>query len=149
MKNKARICEGQKNVCNQTVQMRKLSINLDLSLENVFGCTSGTLFVSSAWNCPENSFCSPYGPGFFECSCLHNFHGYKCMRQVRFPTKHPQHCSFIAHVHNLFSIAGRVPHRYGAWDTHRIHSCGFICTLVHTKTKGRDHLNLTEKRLLE
>ncbi|XP_016359009.1 all-trans retinoic acid-induced differentiation factor-like [Sinocyclocheilus anshuiensis] len=59
VKNNARICKGQKNICNQTAQM--------------------------SWDCPENSFCSPYGPGFFECSCLHNFYGYKCMRQGEFP----------------------------------------------------------------
>uniref|UniRef100_A0A8C2AJV6 All-trans retinoic acid-induced differentiation factor n=1 Tax=Cyprinus carpio TaxID=7962 RepID=A0A8C2AJV6_CYPCA len=59
VKNNAKICQGQTNICNQTVQM--------------------------PWDCPENSFCSPYGPGFFECSCLHNFHGYKCMRQGEFP----------------------------------------------------------------
>lgn len=59
VKNITRICEGQKNACNQTAQM--------------------------PLNCPENSFCSPYGPGFFECSCLDNFHGYKCMRQGEFP----------------------------------------------------------------
>ncbi|XP_026147050.1 all-trans retinoic acid-induced differentiation factor [Carassius auratus] len=59
VKNNAKICEGQINICNQTAQM--------------------------PWDCPENSFCSPFGPGFFECSCLHNFHGYKCMRQGEFP----------------------------------------------------------------
>uniref|UniRef100_A0A8C1YBJ3 All-trans retinoic acid-induced differentiation factor n=1 Tax=Cyprinus carpio TaxID=7962 RepID=A0A8C1YBJ3_CYPCA len=59
VKNNAKICQGQTNICNQTVQM--------------------------PWDCPENSFCSPYGPGFFECSCLHNFHGYKCLRQGEFP----------------------------------------------------------------
>ncbi|XP_034384307.1 all-trans retinoic acid-induced differentiation factor [Cyclopterus lumpus] len=54
-----RICEGQKNMCNQTGQ---LSIN-----------------------CPENSLCAPYGPSFFECSCADNFHGYKCLREGEFP----------------------------------------------------------------
>lgn len=33
-------------------------------------------------NCPENSLCAPYGPGFFECSCTDNYHGYKCLREV-------------------------------------------------------------------
>lgn len=37
---------------------------------------------SSAIDCPENSLCSPYGPGFFECSCIGNYHGYKCLREV-------------------------------------------------------------------
>ncbi|XP_051954854.1 all-trans retinoic acid-induced differentiation factor [Xyrauchen texanus] len=60
VKHNVRVCEGQKNVCNQTQQI--------------------------SWNCPENSFCRPYGPGFFECSCLYNFYGYKCMRQGVFPT---------------------------------------------------------------
>ncbi|KAE8286901.1 All-trans retinoic acid-induced differentiation factor Apoptosis-related protein 3 [Larimichthys crocea] len=55
-----RICEGQKDMCNQTGQ---LSIN-----------------------CPENSLCAPYGPGFFECSCADNYHGYKCLREGEFPT---------------------------------------------------------------
>uniref|UniRef100_A0A8D3AJ67 All-trans retinoic acid-induced differentiation factor n=1 Tax=Scophthalmus maximus TaxID=52904 RepID=A0A8D3AJ67_SCOMX len=54
-----RLCEGQKNTCNQTGQ---LSIN-----------------------CPENSLCAPYGPGFFQCSCADNYHGYKCLREGEFP----------------------------------------------------------------
>ncbi|XP_026858791.2 all-trans retinoic acid-induced differentiation factor isoform X1 [Electrophorus electricus] len=59
VKHDTRLCEGQRSACNQTGQM--------------------------PWNCPENSLCMPYGPGFFECSCVHNFHGYKCLRQGRFP----------------------------------------------------------------
>ncbi|KAM9839994.1 all-trans retinoic acid-induced differentiation factor [Aulostomus maculatus] len=54
-----RLCEGQKNICNQTGQ---LSIN-----------------------CPESSLCAPNGPGFFECSCVDNYHGYKCLREGEFP----------------------------------------------------------------
>ncbi|XP_042359516.1 LOW QUALITY PROTEIN: all-trans retinoic acid-induced differentiation factor [Plectropomus leopardus] len=54
-----RLCEGQRDMCNQTGQ---------LSL-----------------NCPENSLCAPYGPGFFECSCAENYHGYKCLREGEFP----------------------------------------------------------------
>ncbi|XP_071335226.1 all-trans retinoic acid-induced differentiation factor [Trachinotus anak] len=54
-----RICEGQNNVCNQTGQL--------------------------SMNCPENSLCAPYGPGFFECSCADNYHGYKCLREGEFP----------------------------------------------------------------
>lgn len=68
------------------------------------------------------------------------------MRQVRLPTNPPHQvgrCSFIADVHYLFSIAGGVSCSYGARDTQRIHSRGFIFTLVHTKTKGRDHLSLS------
>ncbi|KAM6954112.1 all-trans retinoic acid-induced differentiation factor [Aplochiton taeniatus] len=53
------ICEEQRNICNQTGQ---------LSL-----------------NCPESSLCAPYGPGFFECSCTANHHGYKCLREGEFP----------------------------------------------------------------
>ncbi|XP_058235464.1 all-trans retinoic acid-induced differentiation factor [Hemibagrus wyckioides] len=54
-----RFCEGQRNACNLTGQ-----ISLD---------------------CPENSVCMPYGPGFFQCSCAQNFHGYKCLREGNFP----------------------------------------------------------------
>ncbi|XP_071772530.2 all-trans retinoic acid-induced differentiation factor [Centroberyx gerrardi] len=54
-----RLCQGQRNVCNQTGQM--------------------------SLNCPENSLCAPYGPGFFECSCTDNYHGYKCLREGGFP----------------------------------------------------------------
>ncbi|KAK2864011.1 hypothetical protein Q7C36_003165 [Tachysurus vachellii] len=54
-----RLCEGQRNACNQTGQM--------------------------ALDCPENSVCMPYGPGFFQCSCARNFHGYKCLREGHFP----------------------------------------------------------------
>ncbi|KAI4872748.1 hypothetical protein NFI96_026991 [Prochilodus magdalenae] len=59
VKRDTRICEGQKNACNQTGHL--------------------------SWDCPENSLCKPYGPGFFECSCAHNFHGYKCLREGQFP----------------------------------------------------------------
>ncbi|XP_074541743.1 all-trans retinoic acid-induced differentiation factor [Halichoeres trimaculatus] len=54
-----RVCESQRDMCNQTGQ---------LSIE-----------------CPENSLCGPYGPGFFECSCADNYHGYKCLREGEFP----------------------------------------------------------------
>lgn len=54
-----RLCEGQKNTCNQT----------------------GQLSIS----CPGNSICAPYGPSFFECSCAKNYHGYKCLREGEFP----------------------------------------------------------------
>ncbi|XP_018549975.1 all-trans retinoic acid-induced differentiation factor [Lates calcarifer] len=54
-----RLCQGQKSMCNQTGQ---LSID-----------------------CPENSLCAPYGPGFFECSCADSYHGYKCLREGEFP----------------------------------------------------------------
>ncbi|XP_072552601.1 all-trans retinoic acid-induced differentiation factor [Salminus brasiliensis] len=59
VKGNTRLCYGQRNVCNQTGQM--------------------------SWDCPENSLCMPYGPGFFECSCAQNFHGYKCLREGQFP----------------------------------------------------------------
>uniref|UniRef100_A0A8C7YET1 All-trans retinoic acid-induced differentiation factor n=1 Tax=Oryzias sinensis TaxID=183150 RepID=A0A8C7YET1_9TELE len=59
LKDGKRLCEGQKNMCNQT----------------------GHLSV----NCPENSLCAPYGPGFSECSCAESFYGYKCLRQGDFP----------------------------------------------------------------
>lgn len=36
----------------------------------------------AAINCPENSLCAPYGPGFFECNCIGNYYGYKCLREV-------------------------------------------------------------------
>ncbi|XP_068614552.1 all-trans retinoic acid-induced differentiation factor-like [Brachionichthys hirsutus] len=55
-----RICKGQINMCNQT----------------------GQLSVT----CPENSLCGRYGPGFFECSCADNYHGYKCLREGEFPS---------------------------------------------------------------
>ncbi|XP_028997352.1 all-trans retinoic acid-induced differentiation factor [Betta splendens] len=54
-----RVCQGQKNICNQTGQL--------------------------STNCPENSLCAPYGPGFFECSCADYYHGYKCLRKGEFP----------------------------------------------------------------
>ncbi|XP_054617116.1 all-trans retinoic acid-induced differentiation factor [Dunckerocampus dactyliophorus] len=53
------LCEGQKNMCNQTGQM--------------------------SVHCPEFSQCGPFGPGFFECSCADNYYGYKCLRQGEFP----------------------------------------------------------------
>ncbi|XP_077367021.1 all-trans retinoic acid-induced differentiation factor [Festucalex cinctus] len=54
-----RHCEGQRNMCNQP---GKMSVN-----------------------CPEYSQCGPHGPGFFECSCADNYHGYKCLREGEFP----------------------------------------------------------------
>ncbi|XP_072218093.1 all-trans retinoic acid-induced differentiation factor [Leuresthes tenuis] len=54
-----RLCEGQKNMCNQTGEL--------------------------SMNCPENSLCAPYGPGFYECSCAENYRGYKCLREGDFP----------------------------------------------------------------
>lgn len=54
-----RLCEGQKNMCNQTGHM--------------------------SIDCPENSLCAPYGPGFFECGCADHHHGYKCLREGQFP----------------------------------------------------------------
>uniref|UniRef100_A0A3B5AHG0 All-trans retinoic acid induced differentiation factor n=1 Tax=Stegastes partitus TaxID=144197 RepID=A0A3B5AHG0_9TELE len=54
-----RFCQGQKNMCNQTEHM--------------------------SVDCPENSLCAPYGPGFFECSCADQHHGYKCLREGEFP----------------------------------------------------------------
>ncbi|XP_056150673.1 all-trans retinoic acid-induced differentiation factor [Lampris incognitus] len=54
-----RLCQNQRSLCNQTGQM--------------------------SMNCPENSLCAPFGPGFFECSCAENYHGYKCLREGEFP----------------------------------------------------------------
>ncbi|XP_062857405.1 all-trans retinoic acid-induced differentiation factor [Trichomycterus rosablanca] len=54
-----RLCTGQRNACNETVRM--------------------------SWDCPENSRCMPFGPGFFQCSCVYDFHGYKCLREGQFP----------------------------------------------------------------
>ncbi|XP_028809082.1 all-trans retinoic acid-induced differentiation factor isoform X2 [Denticeps clupeoides] len=59
VKGDLRFCDGQRDACNQTGQM--------------------------SWDCPENSLCAPYGPGFFECACASNFHGYKCLREGEFP----------------------------------------------------------------
>ncbi|XP_026174721.1 all-trans retinoic acid-induced differentiation factor isoform X2 [Mastacembelus armatus] len=60
-----RLCEGQKNMCNQTGHL--------------------------STNCPLNSLCAPYGPGFFECSCAENYYGYKCLRQGG-----QQHCKVFS-----------------------------------------------------
>lgn len=54
-----RLCRGQKDLCNQTGGM--------------------------SIDCPANSLCAPYGPGFFQCSCAGNHHGYKCLREGEFP----------------------------------------------------------------
>lgn len=34
-------------------------------------------------NCTVNSVCGVNGPGNFLCSCKENFHGYKCLNEVR------------------------------------------------------------------
>ncbi|XP_029549595.1 all-trans retinoic acid-induced differentiation factor [Salmo trutta] len=59
VKGETNFCEGQKDLCNRT----------------------GYLSL----NCPENSLCVPYGPGFFQCSCVDDFRGYKCRREGEFP----------------------------------------------------------------
>ncbi|XP_061559788.1 all-trans retinoic acid-induced differentiation factor [Phycodurus eques] len=59
LKEGKRLCKGQRNTCNQP------------------GKTPA--------NCPEYAQCGPYGPGFFECSCADNYHGYKCLREGQFP----------------------------------------------------------------
>ncbi|KAJ8269836.1 hypothetical protein GJAV_G00107390 [Gymnothorax javanicus] len=53
------LCDGQRNSCNQTGQMSQ--------------------------DCPSNSLCAPNGPGRFQCSCAHGYHGYKCLREGQFP----------------------------------------------------------------
>ncbi|XP_039384389.1 all-trans retinoic acid-induced differentiation factor isoform X1 [Mauremys reevesii] len=55
----SRTCQGQRNFCN----------------------SSGEL----AWLCPENSQCSPDGPGLVQCLCSGSYHGYKCLREGTFP----------------------------------------------------------------
>ncbi|XP_065443392.1 all-trans retinoic acid-induced differentiation factor isoform X1 [Chrysemys picta bellii] len=55
----SRTCQGQRNLCN----------------------SSGEL----AWLCPENSQCSPDGPGLVQCLCSGSYHGYKCLREGTFP----------------------------------------------------------------
>nr|XP_055108203.1 all-trans retinoic acid-induced differentiation factor isoform X1 [Symphalangus syndactylus] len=51
------ICQGQKNLCNNTGDPEM---------------------------CPENGSCVPDGPGLLQCVCADGFHGYKCMRQGSF-----------------------------------------------------------------
>ncbi|XP_036405268.1 all-trans retinoic acid-induced differentiation factor [Megalops cyprinoides] len=53
------LCEEQRNSCYQTGNI--------------------------SWDCPENSLCTPNGPSFFQCSCIDNHHGYKCLREGEFP----------------------------------------------------------------
>ncbi|CAG09117.1 unnamed protein product, partial [Tetraodon nigroviridis] len=60
VENGSRVCRDQINLCNQTGHL--------------------------SFTCPGNSLCAPYGPGFFQCSCTDNFHGYKCVREGEFPT---------------------------------------------------------------
>uniref|UniRef100_A0A8C8SPC2 EGF-like domain-containing protein n=1 Tax=Pelusios castaneus TaxID=367368 RepID=A0A8C8SPC2_9SAUR len=54
-----RTCWGQRNPCNGSAEL--------------------------AWLCPENSLCTPDGPGLFQCLCSRNYHGYKCLRKGTFP----------------------------------------------------------------
>ncbi|XP_061098918.1 all-trans retinoic acid-induced differentiation factor [Conger conger] len=54
-----RLCDGQRDSCNQTGHM--------------------------TWDCPENGLCAADGPGFFQCRCTHRHHGYKCLREGQFP----------------------------------------------------------------
>lgn len=53
-----KICQGQKNLCNNTGEPEM---------------------------CPENGSCLPDGPGLSQCICTDGSHGYKCMRQGSFP----------------------------------------------------------------
>ncbi|XP_068433296.1 all-trans retinoic acid-induced differentiation factor [Clinocottus analis] len=83
-----RICEGQKDMCNQTGQ---LSIY-----------------------CPENSLCAAYGPSFYACSCADNFHGYKCLRQGDFPflLVFGSLCAFTVGISSLLWLTQRRKAKY-------------------------------------
>ncbi|XP_077409099.1 all-trans retinoic acid-induced differentiation factor isoform X1 [Vanacampus margaritifer] len=78
-----RHCKGQRNMCNQPGKMCKFSrrkvVFKSLKYDKRYRCRS------AAVNCPEYSQCGPYGPGFFECSCADSYHGYKCLREGKFP----------------------------------------------------------------
>uniref|UniRef100_A0A4W5R193 All-trans retinoic acid-induced differentiation factor n=1 Tax=Hucho hucho TaxID=62062 RepID=A0A4W5R193_9TELE len=93
VKGETHFCEGQKNICNQTG------------------------YLSS--DCPDNSFCAPYGPGFFQCSCVDDFHGYKCLRE-----------------------AGRVSYSPGVRASSGLHGPGLHPAMVHPKTQGHISLRL-------
>uniref|UniRef100_A0A452H6X3 EGF-like domain-containing protein n=1 Tax=Gopherus agassizii TaxID=38772 RepID=A0A452H6X3_9SAUR len=41
--------------------------------------------LCNTWLCPENSQCSPDGPGLVQCMCSGRYHGYKCLREGTFP----------------------------------------------------------------
>uniref|UniRef100_A0A8C0GD58 All-trans retinoic acid induced differentiation factor n=1 Tax=Chelonoidis abingdonii TaxID=106734 RepID=A0A8C0GD58_CHEAB len=41
--------------------------------------------LCNTWLCPENSQCSPDGPGLVQCLCSGSYHGYKCLREGTFP----------------------------------------------------------------
>uniref|UniRef100_A0A8D0DQT6 All-trans retinoic acid induced differentiation factor n=1 Tax=Salvator merianae TaxID=96440 RepID=A0A8D0DQT6_SALMN len=55
----SRVCQGQRNACNGSGELGQL--------------------------CPEDSLCAPDGPGLAQCLCVGPYHGYKCLRQGRFP----------------------------------------------------------------
>uniref|UniRef100_A0A8C9SPS3 All-trans retinoic acid-induced differentiation factor n=1 Tax=Scleropages formosus TaxID=113540 RepID=A0A8C9SPS3_SCLFO len=68
------LCEEQKDACHQDGNM--------------------------SWNCPENSLCAPDGPGFTQCSCTGEYHGYKCLRENhrhRGARDHSQLCDHQIH----------------------------------------------------
>ncbi|XP_063155901.1 all-trans retinoic acid-induced differentiation factor [Candoia aspera] len=41
--------------------------------------------VGLVWLCPEGSLCTSDGPGLSQCLCVDPYHGYKCLRQGKFP----------------------------------------------------------------
>lgn len=86
VRNGTRRCEDQKDMCNLPGQMCKFlcdayNLKLQQPAWAILYMTSWLLIISAV-SCPENSLCAPYGPGFFECSCVDNYHGYKCLREV-------------------------------------------------------------------
>ena len=63
-------CSNPKDMCNATgVPCKDLEMKVH------------TFFILVP--CPENSYCSKYGPALVECLCSDDYHGYKCLKKVR------------------------------------------------------------------
>lgn len=121
-------------------------------------------------NCPENSLCAPYGPGFFECSCVENFHGYKCLREVG-----SESCFACIIIHhqllspflslrltqtqlNVLIIlrdtsvklsTGGVPGSAGVRAPRSIYSCDFLPAVGHAEAEGQISVKLAAFNLTE
>lgn len=160
VKNSTRHCQGQRNACNQTGQMCKSSTLSDPPFSH---CCSldlrfyRCLFVilTLALDCPENSMCMPYGPGFVQCGCTHSFHGYKCLREVRnsawgspsvLTTKQWQSVTETVHKTGgknramlmfLLWTAGPLSYAGSPGNIGRIHNCCFTVTMDYAKAKNK------------
>ena len=71
-------CSGVKPICKSNFS--KLN-KFKYFLLYYYKCIQYILQANT--DCTSNSVCIENGPGNFNCNCKENFHGYKCLNEVR------------------------------------------------------------------